>query len=262
MKLKCLYKGLWGNELTIGKEYEVIETFKRTARDTIYRIKLNDGSIYDFYLEDHFNKKWFEIVYDGEEKKRGEEEKSKLFIFTGSTATGKNTLLEQLANKGILKPLISATTRPKRVGGVEGREYHFIPEQEFDESIFAEVREYKVSNGETWYYGLTYEEIKGCCENVGNYGVILDVDGMKQIKKVIGDKAEVVTVMLQASYHSRIMRSLNRDNKDDKICKELCRRIIADSTEIEPFVNEYDIVVRSEDDDLERNIKIIKSLCE
>ena len=44
--------------------------------------------------------------------------------------------------------------------------------------------------------------------------------------------------------------------------KEAIRRMNADMHEIEPFINEYDIVLRSEDEDLERNIKIIKSLCE
>ena len=55
---------------------------------------------------------------------------------------------------------------------------------------------------------------------------------------------------------------MNRDNVTDDMVKEAIRRMYADMSEIEPYNNEYDIVLRSEDGDLERNIKIIKSLCE
>ena len=52
--------------------------------------------------------------------------------------------------------------------------------------------------------------------------------------------------------------------KENKELKDLLATgvIVEVCNEIEPFINEYDIVLRSEDDDLERNIKIIKSLCE
>ena len=71
-----------------------------------------------------------------------------------------------------------------------------------------------------------------------------------------------ITIMLQASYYTRLSRYLNRDKITDDMVKEAIRRIYADMSEIEPYTNEYDIVLRSEDDDLERNIKIIESLCE
>ena len=125
---------------------------------------------------------------------------------------------------------------------------------------------YKVANGDVWYYGLSYDEIFKCYNNFGNYAVILDVQGMRTIKEYINrtfkGSIEVITIMLKASYYTRINRYLNRDRVTDDMVKEAIRRMNADMHEIEPFINEYDIVLRSEDDDLERNIKIIKSLCE
>lgn len=192
--------------------------------------------------------------------------KSKLFIISGSTASSKDTTLNELSNRGIIKTLLSTTTRPIRATEKQGREYNFITEEEFNKEEYIEKRVYKVANGDTWYYGLSYDEIFKCCNNVGNYAVILDVQGMRTIKEYINktfkDSIEVITIMLQASYYTRLNRYLNRDKITDDMVKEAIRRINADMSEIEPFTNEYDIVLRSENNDLERNIKIIKSLCE
>lgn len=192
--------------------------------------------------------------------------KSKLFIISGSTASSKDTTLNELSNRGVIKTLLSTTTRPIRATEKQGREYNFITEEEFNKKEFIEKRVYKVANGDTWYYGLSYDEIFKCYNNIGNYAVILDVQGMRTIKEYINrtfkDSIEVITIMLQASYYTRLSRYLNRDKVTDDIVKEAIRRINADMNEIEPFINEYDIVLRSENNDLERNVKIIKSLCE
>lgn len=192
--------------------------------------------------------------------------KSRLFIISGSMATSKDTTLNELSNRGVVKTLLSTTTRPKRPSEQQGREYDFVTEEEFNKKDFVEKRLYKVANGDIWYYGLSYDEIFKCYNNFGNYAVILDVQGMRKLKKYInrffGDGIEVTTIMLQASYYTRLKRYLNRDKIDDELVKECCRRLLADSDEIEKYSNEYDVVLKSEDEDLERNIKIIKSLCE
>ena len=192
--------------------------------------------------------------------------KSKLFIISGSTASSKDTTLKELSNRGVVKTLLSTTTRPIRATEKQGREYNFVTEEEFNKKDFIEKRVYKVANGDTWYYGLSYDEIFKCHNNFGNYAVIVDVQGMRTIKEYVNrtfrGSIEVITIMLKASYYTRINRYLNRDNVTDDMVKEAIRRMNADMHEIEPFINEYDIVLRSEDDDLERNIKIIKSLCE
>ena len=192
--------------------------------------------------------------------------KSKLFIISGSMATSKDTTLNELSNRGVVKTLLSTTTRPKRPSEQQGREYNFVTEEEFNKKEFVEKRLYKVANEDIWYYGLSYDEIFKCYNNVGNYAVILDVQGMRTLKEYVNKtfegSIEVVTIMLQASYYTRLKRYLNRDKIDDKLVRECCRRLLADSEEIEKYSNEYDIVLRSEDGDLERNIKIIKSLCD
>src|SRR5574344_104126 len=123
-------------------------------------------------------------------------------------ATSKDTTLNELSNRGVVKTLLSTTTRPKRPSEQQGREYNFVTEEEFNKKDFVEKRLYKVANGDIWYYGLSYDEVFKCYNNFGNYAVILDVQGMRKLKKYInrffGDGVEVTTIMLQASYYTRL----------------------------------------------------------
>ena len=190
----------------------------------------------------------------------------KIICLVSPMGAGKDTILKEVIKEYNINPLISYTDRPIRNGETNGVEYNFVTEEEFNKIYFIEKRLYKVANGDNWLYGLSCKEICKCYENFGNYAVILDVQGMRALKEFVNKEfkndIEVITIMLKASYCTRLNRYLNRDRVTDDMVKEAIRRLYADMSEIEPFINEYDIVLRSEDGDLERNIKIIKSLCE
>jgi guanylate kinase len=56
----------------------------------------------------------------------------KLFVVTGPSGAGKGTLIERLLERrSDLELAVSATTRERRAGEVEGREYSFLSEGEF-----------------------------------------------------------------------------------------------------------------------------------
>jgi guanylate kinase len=77
-------------------------------------------------------------------------------ILVGPGACGKDHLKSKLQKKGLVTS-VSHTTRPIRVGEVDGRDYSFVSEAEFKRMIDAgEFREYNYF-GEKWYYGATKE---------------------------------------------------------------------------------------------------------
>jgi guanylate kinase len=59
-----------------------------------------------------------------------------VFVITGTSGEGKSTLARRLA-EGMpeLELAISATTRPRRPGEEDGRDYWFISEEEFDRRL-------------------------------------------------------------------------------------------------------------------------------
>jgi guanylate kinase len=66
-------------------------------------------------------------------------QKGKIIIFTGPSAVGKATVEKELFKFEELKLSfsVSATTRKKRKGEVEGKHYYFLSHDEFDRKIKA-----------------------------------------------------------------------------------------------------------------------------
>ena len=59
-------------------------------------------------------------------------EQGKLFVVTGPSGAGKGTLIKALLNRrSDLELAVSATTRPRRPGETDGRDYHFLSDEEF-----------------------------------------------------------------------------------------------------------------------------------
>ena len=69
-----------------------------------------------------------------------------VFVITGQSGAGKGTLIERLLEAfPQLKLAVSATTRPRRPGEIDGVHYHFISDAEFDRRLAAdEFLEYHV----------------------------------------------------------------------------------------------------------------------
>lgn len=120
--------------------------------------------------------------------------KSFLVVISGPSGSGKTTLRDEMFK--IFKdfrPSVSTTTRPIRSGEINGRDYFFIPRDEFQDKIknngFIEWAEVYGN-----YYGTSREFI----ENSLNQGVslilVLDVQGAENIKKIYKDRALLIFV--------------------------------------------------------------------
>ena len=61
-----------------------------------------------------------------------------VFVVTGPSGAGKGTLIKGLLDRvARLEVAVSATTRPKRAGEVDGREYWFLSDDEFSRRVDA-----------------------------------------------------------------------------------------------------------------------------
>lgn len=80
------------------------------------------------------------LIHIRKEIQKMKVKKRHLFVVVGRTGSGKDTLVQncirkQFCNGETMKGIVSYTTRPKRVSEIEGREHHFITEQEADEQL-------------------------------------------------------------------------------------------------------------------------------
>ena len=118
-------------------------------------------------------------------------------IFSAPSGAGKTTLVWHLMTKTELSLgfSVSATTRGPREGEVNGKDYHFLPPEDFAE---------KVKNGafveyEEVYEGLSYGTLCSEVEKLWRDGrtPLFDVDvvGGQTLKAVFGDSALSIFVM-------------------------------------------------------------------
>ncbi len=126
---------------------------------------------------------------------------NKLFLISGHSGSGKSSLMKSLMEN----ELISFTTRPKRKGEVDGKDYHFITEKEYSTMYNnKELAEYTYYDGNR--YGLTKEELDNKLSKNHAF-VIVDVNGMEQLKKYYDN---CTTIMLHTTKEDAMKQMLNR----------------------------------------------------
>ena len=172
--------------------------------------------------------------------------KGKLLIFSAPSGSGKTTLVKHLMQHvDNLSFSISAASREKRGGEVNGKDYYFLTADEFRK---------KIANSEfvEWeevYHDKFYGTLKSEVERIRNSGrnVVFDVDvvGGVNIKKLYGNDALAIFVM-PPSIEALCERLEGRgtDNDDDIKTR-------MDKAEYElTFSDKFDEIIIN--DDLER----------
>ena len=114
-------------------------------------------------------------------------------MITGPSGVGKGTLIRSLlAQVPNLVVSVSATTRPPRPGEVDGVDYHFLSDAEFDRRLAAgDFLEHAVYAGHR--YGTLRSELDSKVA-AGNPVVLeIDVQGARQVRDALPD-AETIFV--------------------------------------------------------------------
>ena len=131
--------------------------------------------------------------------------KGKLFVVSGPSGVGKNTLLNAVIDRSEnVRYSVSATSRPIRPGEVDGKSYYFVSRERFEALIaddaLLEYAEY-VGN----YYGTPLAPIREAIAN--GIDVVMDVEvvGALKIKKRL---PEAVLVFMAAPSLAEIRRRL------------------------------------------------------
>ncbi|MDR1342560.1 MAG: guanylate kinase [Prevotellaceae bacterium] len=144
----------------------------------------------------------------------------KIIIFSAPSGSGKTTIVQRLLSSvPELEFSISATSRAPRAGEVNGKDYYFMPPDEFKT---------RVGNGEfiEWeevYPGKCYGTLKSEPERIWSSGkhVLFDVDvhGGLSLKKIFGSKSLLVFIMPPSVEELR-SRLVRRNTDDPEVIDE------------------------------------------
>ena len=116
-----------------------------------------------------------------------------LFLLSGPAGSGKSTLLKRaLEEFDNMKFSISCTTRTPREGEVNGKEYHFLNQDEFTSKVKNdEFLEHAIVH--KWNYGTLKSSVKDALES--GIDIIMDID-VQGAQKVRGCQDEIISSAL------------------------------------------------------------------
>ncbi len=178
-----------------------------------------------------------------------------LIVISGPSGSGKGTIIKEVMKKiPDLIYSVSYTTRPKREGEIEGKDYFFISKDEFEKLInedffieWAKVYDY--------YYGTGKEFVLNNLND--NKDVILEIEiqGAKKIREIYDKKNVIFIFIAPPDFKELEKRIMNRKRGETE--EEIKKRMNFAKKEIEESKN-YDYIIIN--DNINKAVKKIVNI--
>lgn len=175
----------------------------------------------------------------------------RIFIISGPSGVGKDSVIEELRNVfPRAQYVVTATTRPRRDGEVDGVHYIFLTKDEFlarlDEKDFLE-------NAVVYenHYGVPRSPIVDGLAEGRDVIIKVDVKGAATLRRLIPNTISIF--LAPESMEALLTRLRDRKTDDPDV---LMKRFTTASTELED-VEKFDYVVFNEANQLDRAVKEI-----
>lgn len=171
------------------------------------------------------------------------EPKGKVIIFCAPSGSGKTTITHHVMSKfSNLAFSVSATTRPKREGEVEGRDYYYLSVDEFKQKITNnEFVEFEENYEAGRFYGTLKSEVKRLGDDDKVIVFDVDVRGAMSLKKYFGDHALMAFIRVPFEDLRKRLEARGKDSVDS-----INARIEAAKKEIE-YADDADVVIENVD---------------
>ena len=157
-----------------------------------------------------------------------------ILIILGESASGKSTIEKELVKSHGYQKVISYTTRKPRPTEIDGIDYHFVTDEQFEELsrryFFAEIGEYR-----GWKYGSSIAD----CKRDGMVAV-LTPHGLRQMEKI--KDFDIVSFYISVPRRDRLIKILQRGDDID----ECFRRSSSDVGMFDGIEDEVDFVIKND----------------
>ena len=169
-----------------------------------------------------------------------------LLVLAGPAGVGKSTLSERLvAEANRFERVITATTRPPRIGEIDGNDYHFLSAAQFDAKLAAgEFLEW------AWVHQKhRYGTLKSAVlDRLPHTSLVMNIDvqGVRSVRAALAEHPELhtklVTIFVAPDSFEILRERLEYRGKDS--VEEIERRLHTAELELAER-NSYDYVIHS-----------------
>lgn len=175
-------------------------------------------------------------------------------VISGPSGVGKDATVRRMKELGLpFHFVVTATTRPRRPGEVDGVDYHFLTHQQFQELLDQdELLEHAIVYGE--HKGIPKEQVRRALASGLDVIMRLDVQGAATIRKLMPD---AVLIFLVPSSEEELVRRL--EQRKTETPEGLATRIATARQEMER-IHEFDYVVVNSDCHLDETVEQIRAI--
>ncbi|KAG1327692.1 Guanylate kinase 3, chloroplastic [Cocos nucifera] len=178
-----------------------------------------------------------------------------IIVISGPSGVGKDAVIKRLLEvRQQIHFLVTATSRAKRPGEVDGKDYYFVTKEEFLSMVERnELLEYALVYGD--YKGIPKQQIRDYMAK--GYDIVLrvDVQGAATLKSILGDSA--VFIFLVAESEAALVKRLI-DRRTETAEMLLVR--VATAREEVKHMKKFDYVVVNAEGKLDGAVKLVESI--
>ena len=177
----------------------------------------------------------------------------RLFVVTGPSGAGKGTLIRALVERRPdLAVAVSATTRARRPGEEQGRDYTFLTDEEFERRVEAGDFLEHVTYVSGHRYGTLREEVERILGSGRSCILELETQGAKEVQASAPD---AVTIFVQAPSFAELERRLRE--RATESAGEIGERLELARRQAEE-AGDFDFMVTN--DDVERAVSELEGI--
>lgn len=187
-----------------------------------------------------------------EELKTGR--RPRIFVVSGPSGVGKDAVIQEMRQKlPDFHYAVTATTRRRRPGEIDGVHYHFLERERFEQLVEqGEFLEHAVVYGNL--YGVPKQRVRSALAQGQSVIIKVDVQGARTIREIV---PEAVLIFIAPPSMSELLHRL-RDRKSDDF--DVVIRRLNTATQELTAAWEFDYLIFNETDRLDETVEHIATV--